>query len=227
VRTIVEGDVMLVDRRRAIAGSLAFASSVSALPWLTHPASAASGTPVAQGAVACDPYAHLAQVPTFTVTSTDVREGEQMPKAHMSGKFGAGGQDSSPQLAWSGFPPETRSFVVTMFDPDAPTPSGFWHWAVADIPANVTELPTGAGSPDGAQLPAGAFHLPNDARLAQYIGAAPPKGDPPHRYYIVVTALDVDKTGIDKNATPALLFGSLASHVIGRATIVPISAPAS
>jgi Raf kinase inhibitor-like YbhB/YbcL family protein len=225
LRAIAKGNTMRFDRRRAIVGSLALASSVSALSGLAKPASAASGTPVAAVA-ACDPYAHLAQVPTFTVTSSDVREGEQMPKAHMSGVFGAGGEDRSPHLAWSGFPPETRSFVVTMFDPDAPTPSGFWHWAVADIPADVTELPSGAGSPDGAQLPAGAFQLPNDARLAQYIGAAPPAGDPPHRYYIVVTALDVDKSGIDKNATPALLFGSLAQHIVGRAAIVPISAPA-
>ena len=211
LRIYSEGSAMRIDRRRAIVGSLAVASGASALPWLTTPASAFSGTPVAAAMTACDPYAHLAQVPTFTVTSTDVREGEQMPSAQMSGKFGAGGEDQSPQLAWSGFPPETRSFVVTMYDPDAPTPSGFWHWAMADIPADVTELPTGAGAPDGAQLPAGAFQLPNDARLAQYIGAAPPAGDPPHRYFIVVTALDVDKTASTR--TPPRPSSSAASPI--------------
>ena len=142
----------------------------------------------------------------------------------MSGMFGAGGEDRSPQLAWSDFPKETRSFVVTMFDPDAPLPSGFWHWAVVDIPGSVTELPAGAGSADGATLPPGAFQLPNDARLAQYIGAAPPPGDPPHRYYIVVTAVDVDSLGLDKEATPALLYATLSGHTFGPGVLVPIAA---
>jgi Raf kinase inhibitor-like YbhB/YbcL family protein len=168
----------------------------------------------------------LAPVPAFTITSTDVADGEPFPTPQMSGIFGAGGEDLSPQLTWSGFPEETRSFVVTMFDADAPIPSGFWHWAVADIPSSVSELPTGAGTPDGAQLPAGAFQLPNDARLAQYVGPAPPAGDPPHRYYIVVSAVDVDSLGVDPDATPALLYGALIGHTLGRAMIVPIAAPA-
>jgi Raf kinase inhibitor-like YbhB/YbcL family protein len=176
---------------------------------------------------ACDPYAHLAEVPSFTLTSADVADGEQLLKPQMSGIFGAGGEDRSPQLAWSGFPRETRSFVVSMFDPDAPTPSGFWHWALADIPANVTELRAGAGSADGRGLPARAVQLPNDARLAQYLGAAPPPGDPPHRYYIVVTAVDVESVGIDKEATPAVLNSAIAGHTLARATLVPIAAAAA
>jgi Raf kinase inhibitor-like YbhB/YbcL family protein len=205
-----------MDRRQAVLQSLALAAGgfVS-----TREAAAAS-----EG---CDPYARLAQVPTFTLTSEDVADGEQLPSPQMSGMFGAGGEDRSPQLTWSGFPPETKSFVVTMFDPDAPTPSGFWHWAVADIPASVTELPAGAGSADGNGLPDGAFHLPNDARLAQFIGAAPPPGDPPHRYFIVVTAIDVDSSGVDKEATPALLYGTIAGHTLARAMLVPVSAPAA
>ena len=113
-----------------------------------------------------DPFARLPVVPSFTVTSTDVTDGQPLPAAQMSGIFEVpGGKDLSPQLSWSGAPAETRSYTVTMYDPDAPSGSGFWHWAVADIPASVTGLPAGAGNGTGEHLPTGAFHLPNDARL--------------------------------------------------------------
>jgi Raf kinase inhibitor-like YbhB/YbcL family protein len=222
---------MHLNRRHAIVQSFAVAASASAVPIFGRatPVHAAAPTATPAANEACDPYARLAPLPTFTLTSTDVAQGQQMPKPQLSGLFGAGGEDRSPQLAWSGFPEGTKSFIVTMFDPDAPIPSGFWHWAVADIPASVTELPAGAGSPDGANLPAGAFQIPNDARLTQFIGAAPPAGDPPHRYFIVVTATDVDSVktlNVTEEATPALLFGSLIGHMLGRAVLVPISAPA-
>lgn len=185
---------------------------------------AAQATPLAQGSNAgCDPLALLPQVPAFQVTSADVHDGEQMPPAQMSGIFGAGGNDRSPQLAWSGFPSATKSFCVTMYDPDAETGSGFWHWAVVDIPASTTDLAADAGAKGDANLPSGAFHLPNDARLAQYVGAAPPQGDPPHRYFIVVTALDVPTIGIAKDATPALLGFMMRPHTVSRAVIVPIA----
>jgi hypothetical protein len=108
-----------------------------------------------------DPFARLPLVPSFTVTSTDVTDGQALPPAQMSGVFKVpGGKDLSPQLSWSGAPAETESYTVTMYDPDAPSGSGFWHWAVADIPASVTGLPTGAGDGTGEHLPAGAFHPP-------------------------------------------------------------------
>ena len=111
---------------------------------------------------ASDPFWGLAEAPTFTLTSTDFGAGDTLPTAQLSGIFGAGGEDRSPQLSWTGFPPETKSFALTVYDPEAPTLSGFWHWAVANIPRTVTELPAGA-STDG--MPAGSITLRNDAGL--------------------------------------------------------------
>ena len=121
-----------------------------------------------------NPYDFLPQVPEFSLTSTECTAGETLPMPHVSGLMGAGGEDRSPQLSWSGFPEGTKSFAVTCYDPDAPTASGFWHWAVANIPASVTELPSGAGDTDGSGLPDGAIQLRNDAGFAGYVGAAPP-----------------------------------------------------
>lgn len=166
------------------------------------------------------PYDRIAQVPAFTVTSTDVTDGAEMPMAQVSGILGAGGSDTSPALDWSGFPAATRSFAVTVYDPDAPTASGFWHWAVADIPVEVTSLSTGAGD-DGGALPAGAWHLRGDAGQARYIGAAPPAGSGPHNYFIGVHALDVESLGIGEGATPAFLAFNMSGHTLARGVIAP------
>ncbi|BDT87214.1 YbhB/YbcL family Raf kinase inhibitor-like protein [Nocardia cyriacigeorgica] len=166
-----------------------------------------------------NPYDALPQVPTFTVTSDDVTDGQTFGNDQVSGVFGAGGKDVSPQLSWSGFPAETKSFAVTVFDPDAPTASGFWHWAVANIPASVTSLPAGAGS-QGGELPTGAVQLRNDGGFAGFVGAAPPPGHGPHRYFIVVHAVDVDSLDIPADASPAFLGFNLFSHTLARATLV-------
>ena len=176
---------------------------------------------VSAGAQAMSPYDRLPKVPSFAVTSADVEDGQPFPTDQMSGIFGAGGKDISPQLSWRGFPAGTKSFVVTMYDPDAPTASGFWHWAVVDIPPGVTSLPRGAGDDKGTGIPAPAFQLPNDAGVARFVGAAPPKGNGKHRYYIVVHAVDVPTLGLPKNATPALLGFNLFFHTLARAMIVP------
>ncbi|MBX6355531.1 MAG: YbhB/YbcL family Raf kinase inhibitor-like protein [Micromonosporaceae bacterium] len=169
------------------------------------------------------PYDRLPQVPSFQVTSTDIADGEKLGNPQVSGIFGAGGQDISPQLSWSGFPAETKSFVVTVYDPDAPTASGFWHWAVVDIPATVTELPSGAGDETGSGLPAGAFQLRNDGGVARYVGAAPPSGHGRHRYFTVVHAVDVElkSLGVDETSTPAFLGFNLFFHTLARGMIVP------
>lgn len=169
-----------------------------------------------------NPYDFLPPLPSFTLTSTDVAEGQQMPLAQASGIFGIeGGTDTSPQLSWSGAPEGTKSYAVTCYDPDAPTGSGFWHWFVAGIPASVTELPAGAGEPDGPGLPDGAFQLRSDANVARFIGAGPPPGRHAHRYIFAVHALDVESTGVAPEATNALGGFLMFGHTLARAVLTP------
>jgi Raf kinase inhibitor-like YbhB/YbcL family protein len=168
-----------------------------------------------------NPYAYLPIVPSFELRSDTVTDGEPLPLAQLSKIFGVpGGEDRSPQLSWSGYPAETRSFVVSMYDPQAPTGSGFWHWVVADIPVSTTSLPSGAGTADAGHLPGDAFQLGADAGAHQYVGGAPPAGSGVHNYYITVTALDVEKTGLDANASAAYFGFAVGPHTIARATIV-------
>ncbi|MEY2848014.1 MAG: hypothetical protein RI885_679 [Actinomycetota bacterium] len=166
------------------------------------------------------PYDIIAAVPSFTLTSTDLIDGAPLSHAQVSGIMGPGGDDASPQLSWSGFPPQTKSFAITVFDPDAPTASGFWHWAVIDVPVTTTTLETGAGDDSGSGLPQGAVQLRNDAGTARYIGAAPPAGHGPHRYYVAVHAVDVDSLGIDDTAAPGYLGFNLFSHTLARAVVM-------
>ena len=162
-----------------------------------------------------------AKVPSFRVVSTTVRNGHPLPTAQLSGIFGVpGGKDISPELSWSGFPKRTKSFVVSMYDPEAPTGSGFWHWIVEDIPARTTSLPENAGALKSTTLPAGAIQLDGDAGVARYIGGAPPAGSGVHDYYITVTALDESSTGLGATTSGALLGFEIDSHTIARATLI-------
>ncbi len=171
--------------------------------------------------MANDPFARHSEVPSFTLTSSTVEDGATFAAPQMSGAFGVpGGEDVSPQLSWSGAPEGTLSYAVTIYDPDAPTMSGFWHWAVANIPADVTSLEENAGTSDGALLPEGAYQMRNDAGLPQFVGAAPPAGHGEHRYFITVHALDVEDIGVPAEASPAYLGFNLNFHTLARATIV-------
>ena len=160
------------------------------------------------------PHDFLPPVPDFRLTSRDITHGEVLP-----GEFAHGGGNLSPQLAWSGFPPETRGFAVTCFDPDAPTGSGWWHWLALNLPADTTGLARGAGSSD-ADLPGDAsFHARNDFPGHRYDGAAPPPG-PAHRYVFTVHALDLPVLDVTRDTPAAQIGFHLTFHTLARAAVV-------
>ncbi len=163
--------------------------------------------------IAPDPYLLLPSVPSFAVRSDDVTNRQPLKPDQVNAHG-----NTSPHLAWSDAPEGTESFVVSCFDPDAPIVSGFWHWTVVDIPADVSELATGAGASD-ANLPTGAFHVRNDGGSLDFMGAAPPQHDQPHRYFFVVHAVGAKTLGVDAAASPAVVGFNLAFKTLGRAII--------
>jgi Raf kinase inhibitor-like YbhB/YbcL family protein len=167
-----------------------------------------------------NPYVELPEVSSFDVTSDDFVDGGVFKTPQLSGIMGAGGSDTSPQLSWRGFPDATQSFAVTIYDPDAPTASGFWHWAVANIPKSTTSLASGAGDEAGSGLPTGAAQFLNDASVKRYLGPAPPHGHGVHHYFVVVHALDVARLDLPDSATPAYLGFNLFGHTLARATMI-------
>ena len=161
-----------------------------------------------------EPYSLLPETPTFEVTSTDFTDGQPLDARHS-----ADGDEVSPQLSWSGAPEGARSFAVSCFDPDAPTPAGFWHWTVLNIPADCTSLGTDAGLEGGGHLPEGAFMLSADTGTKAWAGMAPPPGDRPHRYIFAVHALGTDDLGLDQSASATAAAFTMLFQTIGRGTL--------
>lgn len=153
----------------------------------------------------------------FELTSADLKAGGRLAERQVANGFGCSGDNLSPQLSWSNPPRGTRSYAVTVYDPDAPTGSGWWHWVVWNIPANATALPAAIGH--GASLPDGAVEGRTDVGAPGYFGACPPKGDKPHRYQFKVHALKVDTLELPENPTAALVGFMLNANALGTASV--------
>ena len=156
----------------------------------------------------------------FELSSPDVKQGHRMDRAQEYQGFGCNGGNLSPALSWHGAPAGTKSFALTVYDPDAPTGSGWWHWVVYDIPASVHALPGGIGV--HAQLPAGVKEGRNDYGAHAFGGTCPPAGDKPHHYHFTVFALDADKLDIPASATAAYVGFNLHAHTLAKAEIVAV-----
>ncbi|MBL7962801.1 MAG: YbhB/YbcL family Raf kinase inhibitor-like protein [Flavobacteriales bacterium] len=155
---------------------------------------------------------------TFTLRSADV--GGQATEQQVFNGFGCSGKNQSPQLSWENAPADTKSFAITMYDPDAPTGSGWWHWVVFDIPATTTALPAGAGTPGQTGLPAGVLQGMTDFGAPGYGGPCPPPGHGPHQYIVTVYALDTEKLGLPDNAGAPMVGFNLTQHMLAKASIV-------
>jgi len=156
----------------------------------------------------------------MSLTSADIKPGAPIADEQVANLFGCKGGNVSPELKWSGAPAGAKSFAVTIYDPDAPTGSGFWHWVVFNIPANVTELPKGAGDPKAGSMPSGAVQSRTDFGIQSYGGPCPPPGDKAHRYIITVFAVDVDHLDADANAAPAVIGFNLHYHTLAKGSLI-------
>jgi len=158
----------------------------------------------------------LAVAGNFTLTSSDL-DG-QLSKMQEFNSFGCNGQNLSPELSWKDAPKGTKSFAVTLYDPDAPTGSGWWHWVVVNIPATVTKLEGGASG--RKSMPKGAVEVMNDYGSAGFGGACPPQGDKPHRYIVTVYALDVAKLDLKPDTNTPVAGFIINAHTLQKASMI-------
>ncbi|MCB2255148.1 YbhB/YbcL family Raf kinase inhibitor-like protein [Pseudomonas chlororaphis] len=163
------------------------------------------------------------QAQSFQIRSTDIQQGHQLDNRFVQNGSGCSGADISPQLSWSGEPAGTKSFAITVYDPDAPTGSGWWHWTVVNIPRDVHGLEQGAGDRNTPKVPAGAVQGRTDFGSPGYGGACPPMGDKAHRYHFKVWALKVDKLPVTAESSGAVVGALVIANSLGSAQIVALS----
>ena len=154
----------------------------------------------------------------FKLASPELTAGGRFEARHVFNGFGCSGGNTSPALSWSGAPAGTKSFALTVFDPDAPTGSGWWHWVMFDIPATVASLPAGAGDPASGKAPKGAVQTGTDFGKTGFGGPCPPQGDAAHRYVFTLYALKVDKLGADPSSTAAMVGFMLNANALAKTT---------
>jgi Raf kinase inhibitor-like YbhB/YbcL family protein len=154
----------------------------------------------------------------FKLSAPGLTNGGKLPDAQVFNDFGCKGGNRSPALSWTDPPAKAKGLAITMYDPDAPTGSGWWHWTLVNLPANLRNLPEGAGEASGAQLPQGAVQARTDFGTSGYGGACPPPGNKPHHYIFTVWALDTDHLPLDANAPGAMVGYYLNQHSIGKTT---------
>ncbi|PLC60660.1 kinase inhibitor [Citrobacter sp. L55] len=159
----------------------------------------------------------------FSLSSSDMQEGKPLHPGQFFKGFGCSGGNVSPQLSWKNIPAGTKSFAITVYDPDAPTGSGWWHWTMVNIPLSVTSLPAGAGDVSNTGVPAGAVQGRNDFGYAGFGGACPPEGDKAHRYQFTVWALKTDTLPIDNQSSGALVGFMLNSNVLSKAVLTAVA----
>jgi Raf kinase inhibitor-like YbhB/YbcL family protein len=154
----------------------------------------------------------------FTLKSDDLRG--QLTQTQVFSGFGCSGENISPSLKWVNAPSDTKSFAITVYDPDAPTGSGWWHWVIFDIPADVNELKADAGRIEKNLAPAGSIQSVTDFGKPGFGGACPPQGDKAHRYIFTVYALSIAKLDLDEKTPPAMVGFVLNSHTIAKASLI-------
>jgi Raf kinase inhibitor-like YbhB/YbcL family protein len=155
----------------------------------------------------------------FEISSPAVGADGTIPAKHTANTFGCTGENISLPLVWKDVPADAKSLALTMYDPDAPTGSGFWHWLIVNLPPSVTSLDEGVGEPGNAKLPEGSVQARGDAGFAGYMGPCPPEGDPPHRYIFTIFAVKTDKLDIDENTSGAVVGFNLHFNTIDKASV--------